>query len=135
MVGLEGVEHLKPSELSGGMKKRVALARTICADLDIILYDEPTTGIDPVMADAICSLIKELHDKLGVTSVVVTHDMPSAYKIADRIAMLYQGKIIEVGTPAEIKQTANAIVRQFVTGAASGPMTDSESLSFKHSQL
>jgi len=124
MVGLENIEHLKPAELSGGMKKRVGLARAICRNPEIILYDEPTTGVDPVMADAINTLIKNLHDKLKVTAIAVTHDMISAYKIADRIAMLYEGKIIATGTPKEIKNTDNPIVRQFITGSAVGPITE-----------
>jgi len=123
LVGLSGIEALKPAELSGGMKKRVGLARAICNDPEIILYDEPTTGLDPIMADAINDLIKDLNAKLQVTSIVVTHDMASAYKIADRIAMLYSGKIIEIGTPDEIKNSSNPIVQQFITGSADGPIT------------
>jgi phospholipid/cholesterol/gamma-HCH transport system ATP-binding protein len=123
LVGLAGVEDLKPAELSGGMKKRVGLARAIAMEPEIVLYDEPTTGVDPIMGDAINELVVELHDKLKITSLAVTHDMISAYKIADRIAMLYDGKIIEVGTPKEIKNTKNPIVRQFITGAAIGPIT------------
>ncbi|KAF0145944.1 MAG: putative ABC transport system ATP-binding protein [Nitrospirae bacterium] len=122
MVGLVGVENLMPSELSGGMKKRVGLARAIAHEPEILLYDEPTTGLDPIMADAINDLIIEMKQKLAVTSVAITHDMHSAYKIADRIAMLYQGRIIEIGTPDEIKNTGNAIVRQFITGSAVGPI-------------
>ena len=122
MVGLVGVENLMPSELSGGMKKRVGLARAIAHEPEILLYDEPTTGLDPIMADAINDLIIEMKQKLSVTSVAITHDMHSAYKIADRIAMLYQGRIIEIGTPDEIKSTGNAIVRQFITGSAVGPI-------------
>src|SRR3989338_1825712 len=90
LVGLKGIQELKPSELSGGMKKRVGLARAICMRPEILLYDEPTTGLDPIMADAINELIVELHDKLKVTSIAVTHDMISAYKVASRIAMMYQ---------------------------------------------
>ncbi len=123
LVGLVGIEDQKPAELSGGMKKRVGLARAIAMEPEILLYDEPTTGIDPIMGDAINELIIELHDKLKITSIAVTHDMASAYKIADRIAMLYEGKIIAVGTPREIKNTTNSIVRQFITGAAIGPIT------------
>jgi len=123
-VGLKGIENLMPAELSGGMKKRVGLARAICNEPDIILYDEPTTGLDPIMADAINNLIIDLNHKLKVTSIVVTHDMTSAYKIATRIAMLYHGKIVEVGTPDEIKNTEDPLVRQFVTGAAKGPITE-----------
>jgi len=123
LVGLSGIEKLMPAELSGGMRKRVGLARAICMDPQIVLYDEPTTGVDPIMGDAINDLIRDLHDKLKITSVAVTHDMSSAYKIADRIAMLYEGKIIEIGTPDQIKNTKNPIVKQFITGAAVGPIT------------
>lgn len=123
LVGLTRVEGLKPAELSGGMRKRVGLARAIAMEPEMLLYDEPTTGVDPIMGDAINELIIELHDKLKITSIAVTHDMISAYKIADTIAMLYRGKIIEVGTPAEIKDTKNPVVRQFITGAAEGPIT------------
>ena len=122
MVGLQDVEALHPAQLSGGMRKRVGLARAICMNPQVILYDEPTTGIDPVMSDVINHLIIALRDKLRVTSVAVTHDMTSAYKIADRIAMLYEGQIILVGTPEEIRQSSNAIVRQFVTGSSTGPI-------------
>ena len=128
LVGLYGIEGLMPSELSGGMQKRVGLARAICMRPKIILYDEPTTGVDPIMADAVNDLIKRLHDKLEVTSIVVTHDMVSAYKVASDIAMLYDGKIIQRGTPEEIKNTDNPIVRQFITGASKGPITEAESL-------
>jgi phospholipid/cholesterol/gamma-HCH transport system ATP-binding protein len=95
LVGLRDIEELMPSELSGGMKKRVSLARAIAMEPEILLYDEPTTGIDPIMADAINELIIQMREKLNVTSIAITHDMKSAYKIADQIAMLYQGKIIE----------------------------------------
>ncbi|UCB56825.1 MAG: ABC transporter ATP-binding protein [Candidatus Omnitrophota bacterium] len=122
LVGLEGIEDLMPSELSGGMKKRAALARAICARPKIILYDEPTTGVDPIRADAINTLIRRLHDKLEVTSVAVTHDMVSAYKIADRICMLYDGKIIESGSVEEIKNSKHPVVQQFISGAAQGPI-------------
>lgn len=90
---------------------------------DIILFDEPTTGLDPIAADAINDLIVDLRKKLGVTSVSITHDMHSAYKISDRIAMLYKGEILEIGTPEQIKNTENPIVRQFITGSAIGPIT------------
>ncbi len=115
--------HLKPefrwkmpSELSGGMRKRLALARAIALKPQILLYDEPTTGLDPVTSDVINDLIIDMQQKLGVTSVVVTHDMASAYKVADRIAMLYEGRIIASGTPAEIRETTNPYVKQFITG-------------------
>ncbi len=123
LVGLGGIENLYPSELSGGMRKRVGLARAICMRPKIILYDEPTTGVDPIMADAINDLIMDLQKKLDITSVVVTHDMVSAYKIASKISMLYEGRIIQTGTPEEIKNTDNPIVKQFITGAAEGPIT------------
>jgi len=126
LVGLYGIEELMPSELSGGMKKRVGLARAICMRPKIVLYDEPTTGVDPIMADAVNELIRTLHDKLEVTSVVVTHDMISAYKVGSRIAMLYDGKIVEKGTPEEIRNTINPVARQFITGAAKGPITEKE---------
>jgi len=125
MVDLSGVESLMPSELSGGMRKRVALARAICTKPELLLYDEPTTGVDPITADSINELIRSLHDKLKVTSIVVTHDMKSAYKIADRIAMLYQGRIIAEGSPSEIQNTDNPVVRQFINGLARGPITES----------
>jgi phospholipid/cholesterol/gamma-HCH transport system ATP-binding protein len=122
LVGLKGVEDKMPSDLSGGMKKRVGLARAIAMDPQIILYDEPTTGLDPITADAINDLIVDLRKKLGVTSVAITHDMQSAYKISDRIAMLYKGEIQEIGTPDEIRGTLNPIVKQFITGSAVGPI-------------
>ena len=124
LVGLCGIGNLMPSELSGGMKKRVALARAICIRPEIILYDEPTTGIDPITADSINELIKSLHDKLKVTSIVVTHDMKSAYKIADKIAMMYQGKIIAEGSALEIQNTEHPVVYQFINGLAKGPITE-----------
>ena len=122
MVGLVGVENLSPAELSGGMKKRVGLARAIAHEPEILLYDEPTTGLDPITADAINDLIIEMRERLAVTSVAITHDMHSAYKIAGRIAMLYEGKIIQTGSPDEIKNTENPVVRQFITGSAVGPI-------------
>ncbi len=122
LVGLKGVETLSPSELSGGMKKRVALARVIAMNPSVILYDEPTTGIDPIMADAINDLIISLKEKLEVTSVVVTHDMTSAYKVADRMAMLHEGKIIEVGSAGAFKRSTNPYIKQFVKGSAKGPI-------------
>lgn len=124
MVGLEGVEHQMPASLSGGMKKRVGLARAICYDPQVIVYDEPTTGLDPINSDVINDLIISMQEKLKVTSIAVTHDMTSAYKVADRIAMLYRGKIIGIGTPEEIQNTAHPVIRQFVTGSAHGPITD-----------
>lgn len=123
LVGLKDVEDKMPVDLSGGMRKRVGLARAIAMDAEIILYDEPTTGLDPITADSINDLIVDLKKKLGVTSVAITHDMQSAYKISDRIAMLYKGQIIETGTPDEIRSSQNPIVHQFITGSAVGPIT------------
>ncbi len=123
LVGLSQIENLMPSELSGGMKKRVGLARAICNDPKLILYDEPTTGLDPINADAINELILRMQKKLKVTSIVVTHDMTSAYKVGNRIAMLYNGQIIGMGTPEQIKNTDHPIIRQFITGSAVGPIT------------
>lgn len=129
LVGLHGIEGLKPSQISGGMRKRVGLARAICSlDLRIVFYDEPTTAVDPIMGDAINDLIISLHDKLKITSIAVTHDMVSAYKIADRIAMLYKGKIIEIGTPRQIKESSNKILQQFIHGEAVGPITEGEEI-------
>lgn len=122
LVGLGRVDEIKPSELSGGMKKRVGLARAIAMDPPVILYDEPTTGLDPIMADAINQLIRNLQRTLEITSVAVTHDMKSAYKIGDRLAMLYDGRIVFEGTPDEIKVSSDEIVRQFVEGRAEGPI-------------
>ncbi|MBI3320916.1 MAG: ABC transporter ATP-binding protein [Candidatus Omnitrophica bacterium] len=124
LVGLEGVEELSPSELSGGMRKRVGLARALAMSPEIVLYDEPTTGIDPIMGDIINDLIVALRDRLKVTSVVVTHDMRSAYKVADRIAMLYNGGLIGVGSPEELRHSANPIVQQFIKGEAVGPIKE-----------
>ncbi len=122
LVGLTHVEDLMPSELSGGMRKRVSLARAIAMEPEILLYDEPTTGLDPIMADVINDLIVRMRKRLQVTSVAITHDMVSAYKIADRIAMLYEGEIIEVGTPQQNKESSSAIVQQFIQGRAEGPI-------------
>jgi phospholipid/cholesterol/gamma-HCH transport system ATP-binding protein len=126
MVGLSGIEDLMPSELSGGMKKRVGLARAICTEPKFVLYDEPTTGLDPIMADAIDNLIIRLRERLRITSIVVTHDMKSAYKVGDRIAMLYNGTIVGTGTPEEIKNSKDPLVQQFITGSATGPITSEE---------
>ncbi len=123
LVGLKGIEDRMPADLSGGMKKRVGLARAIAMDPKIILYDEPTTGLDPIMSDVINRLISEMNRRLSVTSVTITHDMKSAYQIADKIAMLYHGKILEVGSPEEIRNSANPVVQQFIHGHAEGPIT------------
>lgn len=123
LVGLKDTEKLKPAELSGGMKKRVGLARAIAVEPEIILYDEPTTGLDPITSDAINDLIINTQKKLNITSIAVTHDMVSAYKIADRIAMLYKGEIIFTGTPDEVKKTDNPYVQQFINGKSEGPIS------------
>jgi len=122
VVGLQGIEGLKPSELSGGMRKRVAIARSIAMSPKYLFYDEPTTGLDPIMSDVINDLIIDLHRKLGQTGVVITHDMRSAYKISSRIAMLYEGKIVQADTPENIRNSADPLVKQFVTGSAQGPI-------------
>lgn len=124
LVGLDkNVADLKPSELSGGMKKRAALARAICLEPDIIFYDEPTTGLDPITSDVINNLIIKLKNELGVTSVVITHDMHSAYKIADSMTMLYKGQMIAKGSVKEIQKSDNPYVDQFIHGRADGPIT------------
>ena len=122
LVGMDGTQGKFPEELSGGQKKRVALARAIALNPKVILYDEPTTGLDPIMADVINELILDLQKKLNITSIVVTHDMVSAYKLATRIAMLYEGKIIAVGSPQEIKNSKNPYVQQFISGSSHGPI-------------
>jgi phospholipid/cholesterol/gamma-HCH transport system ATP-binding protein len=122
VVGLRGIESLKPSELSGGMRKRVSIARSIAMGPKYLFYDEPTTGLDPIMSDVINDLIVDLHHKLAQTGVVITHDMRSAYKISSRIAMLYEGQIIQIDTPDNIKNSTHPVVQQFVTGSAQGPI-------------
>lgn len=114
MVGLPNIEHLKPSELSGGMRKRVGLARALATNPEYIFYDEPTTGLDPIMSDSIDTLIQTLAKTLRVTSVVVTHDMQSVYKVADRVAMMHDGKIYFLGTPNALAETQDPIIRNFV---------------------
>jgi phospholipid/cholesterol/gamma-HCH transport system ATP-binding protein len=121
-VGLEGIEQLKPASLSGGMRKRVGLARAIVMDPAIILYDEPTTGLDPIMADVIDQLVRSLQRRMGVTTVAVTHDLTSAFKIADRIAMLHEGQVVFTGTVAETRVTTDPLMRQFIEGSSSGPI-------------
>ena len=118
VVGLPNIENKKPAELSGGMKKRVGLARAIIMDPQYVLFDEPTTGLDPIMAGNINQLILETNKRLNITSVVVTHDMSSAFKIGSRIAMLCNGRIVFEGTPADFKNSQEPLVRQFVEGNA-----------------
>jgi len=115
LVGLKGIENLMPSELSGGMQKRVSLARAIATNPEIILYDEPTTGLDPITAVAIENLIRDLHKMFNITSVVVTHMLSTVYHIADRIVMLHDGVILEAGTVEETKRSTNPTIREFVT--------------------
>lgn len=116
LVGLEGIEDMAPSDLSGGMKKRVALARAIATDPEVILYDEPTTGLDPANTARINRLIRDLQEKLKVTSIVVTHDMASAFFISDRLAMLYNRRIEFVGSPDAARRSDNRVVKNFIHG-------------------
>ena len=121
-VELHNVEEKMPSELSGGMQKRVGLARALAVKPEIMLYDEPTTGVDPITAAAVDRLILKMRDEYKITSVVVTHDINSACRIADRIAMLYDGKVIYIGSPENIMESENEIVNQFIEGRANGPI-------------
>lgn len=124
VVGLnESVANLYPSELSGGMQKRVSLARAICTDPEIIFFDEPTTGLDPIMSDVINNLIIKSSKSVGATTITITHDINSARKIADRVALLYQGKIIWQGSVKEMDETDNPYINQFIHGRSKGPMT------------
>ena len=116
LVGLKGVEEMMPADLSGGMKKRVGLARAIATDPDVILYDEPTTGLDPANTRRICGLIRTLQGKLGVTSVVVTHDMEAAFSVTDRIAMIHHCKFGFIGTKDEARQSKDHFVQSFIKG-------------------
>jgi phospholipid/cholesterol/gamma-HCH transport system ATP-binding protein len=120
MVGLEGVEHMAPADLSGGMKKRVALARAIAVEPEVVLYDEPTTGLDPINATRINQLIQHLNDELHITSIIVTHDMDSAFSVSDRIAMLAGRRIVTVGTVDEIRQSPLREVQDFIQGTYRG---------------
>lgn len=122
IVDLAGKENLFPSELSGGMQKRASLARAICTNPEIVLYDEPTTGLDPIISNVINNLILDMQKRFEVTSIVVTHDLDSARMIADEIAMLHNGKIVEQGPPDEFFNSSNPIIRQFVEGSTSGPI-------------
>jgi phospholipid/cholesterol/gamma-HCH transport system ATP-binding protein len=123
LVHLEGVSSKRPSELSGGMRRRVGFARAISLKPEILLFDEPTTGLDPVISDVIADLIVEMDRTLNTTTVTITHDMKVAFKIADRVAMLYKGRIVEEGTPETFQQSQNPIVQQFIQGRAEGPLT------------
>ena len=121
-VGLKDIENMMPADLSGGMKKRVGLARAIAMDPEIVLFDEPTTGLDPVMSDNIATLILDTQRDLKTTYVVITHDIPLTYKIADKVAMLHEGKIVEQGDVDYMKSCPNPILRQFLEGRAEGPI-------------
>jgi phospholipid/cholesterol/gamma-HCH transport system ATP-binding protein len=124
LVELGDAGNKYPGDISGGMKKRAGLARAVILDPEIILYDEPTAGLDPVMASAINDMVIHTHEALGTTQVVVTHDMESAFRIADRIAMLYEGRIIAEGDPEDFRKSDDPIVQQFITGSSTGPITN-----------
>lgn len=121
-VGLSGHDKKMPSEISGGMRKRVGVARALILNPEIMLFDEPTTGLDPIMSDVINGLIKSVHGKFNFTGIIISHDIEGAYKTGDTIAMLYEGRIIESGTPEEFRNSGNPIVGQFVSGSMKGPI-------------
>jgi phospholipid/cholesterol/gamma-HCH transport system ATP-binding protein len=122
LVGLRDFEHLKPAQLSGGMQKRVALARALALDPEIVFYDEPTSGLDPVVTGVISQLILDVSKRMGITSVVVTHDIGSAFKIADKMIVLFRGRVVAEGTPKEIQQSSDLLVQQFIHGSPDGPI-------------
>jgi len=121
-VGLEGVEDKLPDELSGGMQKRAGFARAIVNEPEVIMFDEPTTGLDPIMTHVITSTIKGIQDRLKATSLVISHDLPSVFSIADEIALLFEGTIIEYGSVTKVRQSPNPIVQQFLQGSEIGPI-------------
>ena len=121
-VGLEGTEDLLPAQLSGGMRKRVGLARALAVRPEVVFYDEPTSGLDPVVARMIDDLILDVRDRLGITSVIVSHDVPSVLRTVDRAALLHEGRIMTYGTPQELRESRDPMVRQFIEGRAEGPL-------------
>jgi phospholipid/cholesterol/gamma-HCH transport system ATP-binding protein len=122
IVGLKGMGKKYPAEISGGMKKRVALARALITEPSIVLFDEPTTGLDPIILNSIHRLIKRTHKEYGFTGLIISHEIPEIFEVADRVAMLHNGVIVETGTPEEIKNSSNPAVKQFITGSLEGPI-------------
>ncbi|MEJ2695887.1 MAG: ATP-binding cassette domain-containing protein [Candidatus Sulfobium sp.] len=121
-VGLTGMGKKYPAEISGGMKRRVALARALITEPSIVLFDEPTTGLDPIILHSIHNLIMDTHRKYGFTGLIISHEIPEIFGIANKIAMLYDGVIVEAGTPDEIKNSSDPVVKQFITGSLEGPI-------------
>jgi phospholipid/cholesterol/gamma-HCH transport system ATP-binding protein len=122
LVGLRDFEHLLPGQLSGGMQKRVALARALALDPEVVFFDEPTSGLDPVVSAVITKLISDLNRVLGITCIVVTHAVDEAMRIADKIVILYRGKVLAEGTPQQIRESTDPVVQQFITGSPDGPI-------------
>jgi phospholipid/cholesterol/gamma-HCH transport system ATP-binding protein len=123
LVGLRDFENLLPGQLSGGMRKRVALARALALDPEVVFFDEPTSGLDPIVAAVITKLVADLNRLLGITCIVVTHTVEEAMRIADKIIILYRGKVLAEGTPQEIRESASPLVQQFITGSPDGPIS------------